>query len=226
MTPDPDDATLLEFVARFAGWSGMELTKDFKPSDLKFGMKDKGPFQQIPDYLGSLDMWHRDVWAKIKTDDQLADIWAYDLCRAVGPIQGNYLNATARERCLALYRCLDGKLPGETTTQGDSSNGGPMKTIELSVVRDLDNILEKLEKIVCHGGADAGIILISDDSPTHVEEYQGRQISVYDYEYFSPLGGALIDLHQSLTSLRAKCAEIRITKPLPFDSGVKTKIPE
>lgn len=49
-----------------------------------------------------------------------------------------------------------------------------------------------LEQIVDTTEPDKGVILLSDDSPTHPEEWQGRTVQVYDHENFSPLGDALI----------------------------------
>lgn len=54
----------------------------------------------------------------------------------------------------------------------------------------------ELGNIVCTDGCDAGIILVDDHSPTHYDpEVKGQ---VYDHEYFSPLGDALIALHERL----------------------------
>lgn len=54
----------------------------------------------------------------------------------------------------------------------------------------------KLEEIVCTAEPDDGVILLSDDGPTHYDPEQKCQ--VYDHKHFSPLGDALIDLHESL----------------------------
>ena len=56
-------------------------------------------------------------------------------------------------------------------------------------------IRQQLEEIVCPEGDDAGVILKSSESPTHVEEINGRRVMVYDNEYFSELGAALVKLH-------------------------------
>lgn len=55
-------------------------------------------------------------------------------------------------------------------------------------------IRTKLESIVCTVAPDEGVVLLSQDSPTHTEVIRGRAIEVYDHEYFSPLGDALIEL--------------------------------
>lgn len=58
---------------------------------------------------------------------------------------------------------------------------------------------ELLEKIVCTEGEDAGVIWLSDHSPTHAHTLaNGRTIRVYDHEYFSPLGDALVGLWKVL----------------------------
>lgn len=59
-------------------------------------------------------------------------------------------------------------------------------------------VLADLESIVCTEGCDSGIIMISDESPTHKDD-EGR--SVYDYEHFSPLGDALVALHRKLAAI-------------------------
>lgn len=57
-------------------------------------------------------------------------------------------------------------------------------------------IREKLESIVVTKGEDAGLVLLSQDGPTHPEKHGGETIQVYDHEYFSPLGDALIELYK------------------------------
>lgn len=60
----------------------------------------------------------------------------------------------------------------------------------------LDDIRRILETAVCTEGADKGVVLLSDHGTTHLEAIgppnASRQVSVYDHEYFSPLGDALI----------------------------------
>lgn len=58
-------------------------------------------------------------------------------------------------------------------------------------------IREQLETIVCTEGIDAGVVLLSHDGPTHFDPAVNMQ--VYDHEYFSPLGDALIALHDLTT---------------------------
>ena len=63
-------------------------------------------------------------------------------------------------------------------------------------------IREKLQQIVVTEGEDAGVVLLSQEGPTHTEIHDGRPIAVYDHEYFSPLGDALMELWK-LTDLEA-----------------------
>lgn len=56
-----------------------------------------------------------------------------------------------------------------------------------------------LEKIVCVEHPDDGVVMLSEDGPTHYDPESKCQ--VYDHEHFSPLGDALIALHEKLSSL-------------------------
>ena len=58
--------------------------------------------------------------------------------------------------------------------------------------------MKMLEDIVCIHNPDRGVVLLSVDGPTHPEEHNGETIQVYDHEHFSPLGDALIALHEQL----------------------------
>jgi hypothetical protein len=55
-----------------------------------------------------------------------------------------------------------------------------------------------LEKAVCTEGEDAGVILLSQDAPTHIETHDGRELTVYELEYFSPLGECLMEAWKTL----------------------------
>ena len=63
----------------------------------------------------------------------------------------------------------------------------------------LDLARRKLEEIVCTVGQDRGVVMLSNDGPTHYDAEQKCQ--VYDHENFSPLGDALIELHDMLTGI-------------------------
>lgn len=62
----------------------------------------------------------------------------------------------------------------------------------------LAKIRAKIEDVVCTEGCDKGVVMLSRDGPTHYDEELKCQ--VYDHEYFSPLGDALIAIHD-LTSI-------------------------
>lgn len=64
--------------------------------------------------------------------------------------------------------------------------------------RVLSEARQQLEEIVCVKAPDDGVILLSHESPCHHEPLKG---SVYDHAHFSPLGDALIALHETLLSL-------------------------
>ena len=58
--------------------------------------------------------------------------------------------------------------------------------------RKLLAIRQAINKIVVTEGCDAGVILLSDESPTHFDPK--AECQVYDHENFSPLGDALVAL--------------------------------
>lgn len=58
--------------------------------------------------------------------------------------------------------------------------------------RKLAAIRDALAEIVISEGEDAGVILLSDESPTHYDAEAKCQ--VYDHENFSPLGDALVSV--------------------------------
>lgn len=79
------------------------------------------------------------------------------------------------------------------------------ETLAMEAARELQaaratiaRVRELLGKIVVTEGCDAGVVLLSYDGPTHAEEYGGNKVTVYDHEYFSPLGDALMEIHQEL----------------------------
>lgn len=115
---DPTDKELLEFVARFVGWTEIKW-------DIACGAWGMGPDvvrknKPTPEYLIDLNAWHRDVWPKIAKQTRTIDLaWAWHKRLAIivdgmaidseahGPWNAN---ADARSRCLALWRALDGRL--------------------------------------------------------------------------------------------------------------------
>lgn len=58
----------------------------------------------------------------------------------------------------------------------------------------LARIRKIMERTVCTQGIDKGVILLSDHAPTHFEMVDGKKMCVYNHEYFSPLGDALIEV--------------------------------
>ncbi len=65
----------------------------------------------------------------------------------------------------------------------------------------LKEIRELLEKAVCVTEPDMGVILLSSNGPTHTEVVNGRPSKVYDHQYFSPLGDALISIWKKTQNL-------------------------
>lgn len=59
--------------------------------------------------------------------------------------------------------------------------------------------IQDLEKIVCVKEPDDGVVLLSQEGTTHYDPETKCQ--VYDHQHFSPLGDALIALHEHLSSL-------------------------
>ena len=51
-----------------------------------------------------------------------------------------------------------------------------------------------LKTVVVTEGIDRGVVLLSSDGPTHYDPEQ--KCRVYDHENFSPLGDALIAIHE------------------------------
>ncbi len=57
----------------------------------------------------------------------------------------------------------------------------------------------QLDAIVCTEGEDAGVIMISDEATFHFDE--AWQCQMYDNEFFTPLGDALVALWNELEAL-------------------------
>ena len=58
----------------------------------------------------------------------------------------------------------------------------------------LTDLRDQIAEIVIPDGIDAGVILLSDDSPSDYDEQQ--KCHVYRHQNFSPLGDALVSLWQ------------------------------
>lgn len=78
--------------------------------------------------------------------------------------------------------------------------------------RRLDAIRKALDEIVISEGQDAGVILLSSESPTHYDPEAKCQ--VYEHEFFSPLGDALV----SVARLAAESVSVPCPSPIP-DNG-------
>lgn len=62
--------------------------------------------------------------------------------------------------------------------------------------RKLKAARDELENIVCVSGEDCGVILVDHESPVRYDK--DLKCQVYLHEHFSPLGGALISLWNTL----------------------------
>jgi hypothetical protein len=67
---------------------------------------------------------------------------------------------------------------------------------EFVKLEDVKLLKSKLEEIVVHEGEDAGVILLSNEAPSHYDKE--LKANVYELEYFTPLGSALVELHKML----------------------------
>lgn len=98
---------------------------------------------------------------------------------------------------------MDGTRDGTTTNYLCGSSVGCAHQIRSPACKEfarigkvLSTAREQLAKIVVDEGEDAGVILLSWESPTHYDPTVGMQM--YDHDYFSPLGDALVELARTL----------------------------
>lgn len=111
-----------------------------------------------------------------------------DVGQAIGHLVGT-MDAHRQAKMLALIKLLIVQTQAETFR------------VSQSYVRDwLEKAQAQLEAIICVKEPDRGVVLLSNDGPTHWDE--GAKCQVYDHENFSPLGDALIALHDSLGGLK------------------------
>jgi len=82
------------------------------------------------------------------------------------------------------------------TVQEDFRREGEAARTVDDLRRRLDVIRQKLDEIVVSEGEDAGVILLSSESPTHFDP--AAKCQVYDHQNFSPLGDALVSLSRLL----------------------------
>ena len=69
-----------------------------------------------------------------------------------------------------------------------------------TMLKELREVMARITaaigEIVVPTGEDSGVVLLSNDAPTHIEEVNGQIVGVYDHDHFSPLGDALVALHR------------------------------
>lgn len=111
-----------------------------------------------------------------------------DVGQAIGTLVGT-MDHHRQEKMLALIKLLIVQTQAET-----------FKISQAFVREWIAKSQGQLEQIVILNGQDAGVVLLSNDGPTHWDEEAKCQ--VYDHEYFSPLGDALIALHDNLDGLK------------------------
>jgi hypothetical protein len=132
MVPDPTDAELIPFIAKFTGWTDKDLKAwdAYKKildewnalprresfSGLAVGERleraqEKLEQGEMPDFLHSVDAFLLNVWPRASRTCSLR--WSEELIKLVGDRGDQLATASARSMCLALWRALDGKLPGE-----------------------------------------------------------------------------------------------------------------
>ncbi len=104
-TEDPNDDELFDFVLKLSGWQQTGLATD---------MLDRPFTESPPAFLSDLNMWNAYVWPAIqKLGSRAICHWYEYLAIVCGTGEGYaaIANAGARQRCLALWRMLGGKLP-------------------------------------------------------------------------------------------------------------------
>lgn len=67
-------------------------------------------------------------------------------------------------------------------------------------IGNVDAMLAKINEIVVTEGIDKGVVLLSQEGPTHYDTE--LKVQVYDHENFSPLGDALIELHDMIRAAK------------------------
>ena len=122
----------------------------------------------------------------------------YDACRAALSANDSLTaeNAALRERLICEDCDGDVNAPSdEPMTFGSCAKcRGKLVEDNARLKEQLAAIRTKLAEIVCTEGCDAGVVMLSQDGPTHPETHGGRTIQVCDHEYFSPLGDALMEV--------------------------------
>lgn len=105
---DPTDRELLEFVARFAGWTELK----WSDPDWVCGFHaETNRISVLPNYLHSVDAWLRDVVPVMEKQKKLKESWYMHLLGLCIGTSWYTANADARSRCLALWLAWEEKLP-------------------------------------------------------------------------------------------------------------------
>ncbi len=104
---DPTDFDLLEFVARFVGWEHLKwMNSPISGAWLAGDGLIRDPDGEVPDYLHDLNAFSHDCFPKIR-EKMLEHKWATALqLHCTGTIAAFIANASAREKCLALWHVL------------------------------------------------------------------------------------------------------------------------
>lgn len=89
---------------------------------------------------------------------------------------------------LICYHC-----EGITSAENEAANSS------LTVEQLAQQVKDALEKIVYTEEPDAGVLLVSTESPTFYDEE--RDLIVHKHHHFSEMGNHLINLHQFVSKL-------------------------
>lgn len=116
-----EDKALWKFVAEFVGWENLNW---HEPFSVWFGSRPKEPdgpsHYGVPMFVQSVDAWLFAAWPCLQQlGPDTCRLWLHKLNRmhtGGGPVYVGFSdpqvpNATAKQRCQALYEALDGKLP-------------------------------------------------------------------------------------------------------------------
>lgn len=133
---------------------------------------------------------------------------AYDMagaCECVNCARLRLAAATAEvERLQSFITSLKVNIETAVGRHADSFTELGLKDLIVTLKQRLEaaearvaEAVKKLEDIVCVAEPDRGVVLLSYDGPTHYDT--AAKCQVYDHQNFSPLGDALIALHDLLS---------------------------
>lgn len=126
-------------------------------------------------------------------DEEDYNVQATHLCKHC-PVFGMECEACQGEGCDSCEHegvVLLAAKAAEVVGAGGEASDPDSATARLAAIR------EKLNAIVITKGEDAGVVLLSADGPTHYDP--AMQCEVYDLDYLSPLGDALMELWELTT---------------------------